>query len=493
MFTLDAPDGSPNTSVETPQQDFTTDETSDTRSRHIDFRNLLPSIPSLEVVEEEAPSVLLIADAVKAAPPRLESSPVARRTPLAPIEVLEIAEIVVSQPTLSVVQKPMAPALAVPVAMDVTPQVAEQIRAWSAGRALDTAAPESSRRRRTVEPTEWSEPPVRISRQMAALKPRVDNVLRFYRGRPLNTVDDSAWSIMHSFLGYGLDAPLAVGNARGRRTNAVTWMCANNPCAGRSLLYLNQGSIKGIQGPGFEGHPGQFLAMLAQIGVSKDHPLRVQGQDFTVEDLLRSEQLGCAANVELTFKLIATSHYLESDAQWTNDRGEVWDIPKLLRIELSQPVNGAACGGTHRIMACSYALRMRRLNGKPIDGAYATAEKYVRDYQRYAFSLQNRDGSFSSDWFKRRTSWGDENRQLQTTGHILEWLVFSLPHDELSDPRIVRSVDFLSGLMWRHRYLDWEVGPRGHALRALSLYQQRVFEERSQAAPLASRPVSARD
>ena len=331
-----------------------------------------------------------------------------------------------------------------------------------------------------------AEPAVAITRKMQQLRPRIEKALRFYDGKPLNTQDDSAWSIMHSILGYGVNGMVAMNGPKGRRTNAINWMCWNYPCANRRLLYLNKGYIYGHEGPGSQGHPGQFLAMLAQVNLKRDYPVHVQGQAFTVEDLINSEMYTCDSKRELTFKLIALSHYLPSDARWKSESGEVWSIPKLLEIELAQPVNGAACGGTHRIMAINFALKTRQMRGEPITGIYARASQYVTEYQRYAMTLRNRDGSFSSDWFKRRSDWGDKDRQLQTTGHILEWLVYSVRRDQLSDPRIVETTDFLTYLMTRHRYHDWEVGPRGHALRALSLYYRRVFQQ-----PRAGTPIVA--
>ena len=329
------------------------------------------------------------------------------------------------------------------------------------------------------------EPNVMITRQMSLLQPRIANTIRFYWKKPLNTKDDSAWSIMHSILGYGQNGMVAINGKKGRQTNAVSWMCSNNPCANYQLLYLDRGYIRGLEGPGFQGHPAQFLAMLAQIDLRRDYPVKVSGYNLKVEDLVNSEMFTCSAKRELTFKLISLSHYLHSDAKWKNEDGEVWSIPKILEIELAQPVNGTACGGTHRVMSIAYALRTKERRGEPLDGAYLRAQQYVRDYQRYTMSLQNKDGSFSSDWFKGRSDWGDKDRQLQTTGHLLEWMVYSLPRNELSDPRIVNSVSFLATLMTRNRYRDWEVGPRGHALRALALYHKRVFEPQPTSIPVA--------
>ncbi len=335
---------------------------------------------------------------------------------------------------------------------------------------------------------QYREPAVVISRSMAALQPKIAKNLRYYFDRPLNTRDDSAWSVMHSFLGYGPNGMVAINSDRGQRTNAVSWMCQNGPLMGRRLLYLDNGYIKGVEGAGYQGHPCQFLAMLAQINIPRDYPLVIQGRTLDVEDLVNSEMYTCASDKELTFKLIAFSHYLNSDATWKSENGETWTIPQILTEEMAQPVNGAACGGTHRIMAIAFAVKNRQLRGEPIDGAYVPAQAYVRQYQRYIMSLQNRDGSFSTNWLKGRADNGDKDRQLQTTGHILELLVYSLPRNELSDPRVVKAVEFLNNLMSRNRKRDWEVGPRGHAIRALSLYHRRVFE-RQTPPRLAAKPV----
>jgi hypothetical protein len=324
---------------------------------------------------------------------------------------------------------------------------------------------------------------------MLALGEQISRCLRFYYEKPLNTRDDSPWSVMHSLLGFGVNTPVAVGAPDGRRANATGWMCWNNACAGRQMLYLQNGRIRGREGPGFQGHPCQFLAVLAQIKLKSDYPMRVNGQLFRVEDLIEEEKLTCTANAELTFKLIALSHYLDSDAVWQNRQGEQWSIPKILKIELAQPINGAACGGAHRLMACSYAVYKRERRGEPLVDQWLRAQTYVRNYHRYVLTLQNRDGSFSSDWFKNRADWGGPDRKLQTTGHILEWLVFSLPEEELQNPRVSRAVAFLANLMIDNRYHEWEVGPRGHALRALALYQQRVFQPAaSLPGPMAHRP-----
>jgi hypothetical protein len=89
--------------------------------------------------------------------------------------------------------------------------------------------------------------------------------------------------------------------------------------------------------------------------------------------------------------------------------------------------------------------------------------------------LQNNDGSFSTDFFRGRNSYGDINQRVETTGHILEWFVASLSNEQLRDPRVIKAVDYLSRVMLQNRANNWEIGPKGHALHALAIYDERLF------------------
>jgi FKBP-type peptidyl-prolyl cis-trans isomerase FkpA len=68
-------------------------------------------------------------------------------------------------------------------------------------------------------------------------------------------------------------------------------------------------------------------------------------------------------------------------------------------------------------------------------GAEAVEGDYVSVH--YSGWLQNPDGSFSTNWFEARGNHNDPGRKLQTTGHMLEWLVYTLPDDQLQSPRMM--------------------------------------------------------
>jgi hypothetical protein len=309
-----------------------------------------------------------------------------------------------------------------------------------------------------------------LSAELVTLRNELRRCLQYYYRNPENAGARSPWGIMHAALAYGVESHIYANN---RRVNAIGWLCWNGPCRGQQMLHVQNGKVQAMLGPGVQGHGGQFLAILAQSKVQRDFAMRVGSYEFTLEDLIEQEKLGCQSGTELTFKLIGLSHYLDPDATWTNETGQTWSIARLIKEELAQPVIGAACGGTHRMMGFSYAVRMREKRGQPVTGQWLRAKKYVESYHEYTLRLQNRDGSFSTQWFEGRGDWGDAERRVQTTGHILEWLVFSLPKERLRDPQVIKAVTYLVNLM--NQQHQWEVGPKGHALRALVLYDQRTF------------------
>lgn len=321
------------------------------------------------------------------------------------------------------------------------------------------------------------EPGAELSSEMQALRDRVRKSLGVYYFKQLNSRDHNPWELMHGIISYGVDAKIRRNGPDGDPVNAIAYLSVNGRMNGMQLLYLDRGRVNALKGVSVQGHFGQLLAILAQSRVKADYPLRVGGKEFTVADLIETEKLTCRTGIELTFKLISFAHYLDSDETWTSETGEKWDIPKLIADELKQPIlSNAACGGTHRLMGFAFAVRNRKKQNRPVDGQWLRAEKYLDDYHKYTFALQNSDGSFSTEWFRRREARDDINRRIQTTGHILEWIVYSLPEQQLDDPRVIKAVSYLSGILLAEPNRQWEIGPLGHALHALVIYDHRRFK-----------------
>ena len=311
-----------------------------------------------------------------------------------------------------------------------------------------------------------------LTPQAAKLKPVIEQVLKHHWERPEDAAIRTHWGMMHSIMVFDKDTDILW---KQNRYNAVAWMAGNNPCRNELLFSEDEYGISVRTGVGLQGHQGQLLAIFGQINVPIRYPLYVAKNQYSVADVLQREMRDCKEKSELTFTLIGLSHYADTDSTWNAADGQEWDFERLLKEELAQPVVGAACGGTHRLMGFAHSLRRRRAEGKPITGQWDRADRYLQDFVNYTWTLQNRDGSMSTAWFERREDNGNVDRKIQTTGHLLEFLLVITPDDELQNPRLLRTVEFLSTTMQNERGRDWQVGPKGHALRSLAMYYQRVY------------------
>ncbi|MFG0253987.1 MAG: ADP-ribosylation factor-directed GTPase activating protein isoform b [Rhodopirellula sp. JB053] len=307
---------------------------------------------------------------------------------------------------------------------------------------------------------------------IARMQRPILQTLRNWHARTERADSRSNWGMMHAIMVYGADTRII---ARRQNYSAIAWIAGNNVCRGNRLMTTERGKIKIREGTGLQGHQAQFLAVLSLAGVPSNYPLYANNQKFAVEDLVQVEAAACEEGKELTFTLIGLSHYLDTDATWMGVGGERWNFERLIAAELREPVVGAACGGTHRLMGFAHALRKRRLEGEPIDGQWKRAEDFLDDFVQYTYSMQNRDGSFSTNWFESREDNEDLQRKVQTTGHMLEFLLTHLPDEDLVDPHVVRAVRFIVNSMGKVKIDDAGVGYRGHALRSLAMFHRRVY------------------
>jgi len=320
--------------------------------------------------------------------------------------------------------------------------------------------------------------PAPATPRLERLRKSIDQTLGIYQRRPLNTAQHTPWEVMHGFIAFGIPTQIRVGGPAGDLVSAIGWSNSGGVCRGQTMLSVTDDRLHALKGYyGVQGHSAQYLAILAQCRVAAGSPMLVRGKRFTVADLIEEEKLACKAGTELTFSLIALAHYLPTDATWQNREGENWSLERLVEEEIVQPIRGAACGGTHRLFGLSYGCQRRLRAAGELDGAYLRADRYVRDFQSFTLAkLQNRDGSFSTEWFKYPADREDDvDRKIQTTGHILEWLVGSLDQEQLYEPRVLAAAEFLCRALSREPSREWKIGPLGHALHALNMYQERAW------------------
>jgi hypothetical protein len=319
--------------------------------------------------------------------------------------------------------------------------------------------------------------PAPRSPRFERLRTSIARTLAIYQRRPLNTAEHTPWEVMHGFIAFGIPTQVRVGGPAGDLVNAIGWSNMGGRCRGQVMLAAAGERLVALKGVGVQGHSAQYLAILAQCRVAANSPIVLNPRKFSVADLIEEEKRSCRPNTELTFALIGLAHYLPTNATWKSRDGRTWSLPRLVEEEIDQPIRGAPCGGTHRLFGLAYGCQRRLRATGALDGAYLRADKYVRDYQNFTLTkLQNRDGSFSTEWFKYPADRRDDvDRKIQTTGHILEWLVASLDQDQLYDPRVVAAAEFLSATLQKEPTREWKLGPLGHALHALNIYQERAW------------------
>ena len=330
-------------------------------------------------------------------------------------------------------------------------------------------------------PATETKPARELSPAMTALRDRVRNTLASHRRATLNTRENTATEMMSACLPFGCRTNVLLGGPSGRKINGITCICWNYPCAGYEPLCISGDRIAARIGYGTQERPSQFLATLAMARVSPTYQIRVGEDVRTVADLVEHEKLSCRDGADLSLKLIGLAHFVK-EPTWENDLNEEWSHQRIIKEELSRPIVGAPNGGTDRLMGLSYAIHCREKRKQPLDGQYARAQKYVNEFHNFALANQNSDGSWGRHFMAAKSQSRSPAGQLRYTGHVLRWLVFSLPKQQLEDQRVVRSVEHLNRLLGSGRYRHnvralgtREIGSVMHALQALSIYDNRMF------------------
>lgn len=320
-----------------------------------------------------------------------------------------------------------------------------------------------------------------LSPEMQKLRNEVRQTITTYSKPILNTRDNTVAQVLDVCEAFGCDAEVMYVDMK-RKINAFANLCYNYPCAGYRPLKVSNGRIEPRLGYGFQKTPGQMLAVMALSRVPKDYPIQFNEEiTGTVADLVQRERETCRSGEDLAFKLIGISRYTPSGKKWKSESGETWTIERLLSEVMKQPAQLDNVSGTNRLLAISYAVDRRMKRGEPIDGVYAKASKYVTDFQDYALSMINTDGTWHPQFFSSKGTGGNNEDRLLATGHILRWLVFSLPEERLQDPRVVRAIAQIDrSLGGNARYglaaaSPQKIDSRLTAVHALVLYNRRLF------------------
>lgn len=309
---------------------------------------------------------------------------------------------------------------------------------------------------------------------------------RYLTGSSTVNRPHSPWQIFHCILALRQESLVRVGN---EKVNAIKWLSTTEPSyANEPWLMLTPHGAKFhpyTQKYFFEGHPGQFMALLSHSNLPMDHQFHVQGKVVTMADMVNNLKKEVNAEEEVTWVLWALQHYLDPDAEWLNKNNERWSIERLVQIETASPIVGprAPCGGNHRLFALTRARDKYLKHGGELRGDWLLAHQKIMNAIQIARKLQNSDGSFSSKSYEGADHTTDVNQRFNTTGHTMEFLSIALPDEQLNEPWVRNAVWMLSRELIIHQKTEIDCGPLFHTLDALILYRDRVRKKSNAAEP----------
>jgi hypothetical protein len=308
------------------------------------------------------------------------------------------------------------------------------------------------------------------------LKLRIEAAIKNVRSRDLLTTN-AFWTVFHAILGLGPGVELVDPKSK-ERTPALEYICNGGTL--RGLVFkptvLGVDVVSTMDGMG-QGHQDQFIAEMAQWGMPANRKMKVQGKEYTFMDFVNHSQMRARVtqHQELSWTIIIVAQYIGLDASWENPFREKLHYEDVVKYELNQPVETAACGGTHRLFGLSWAYHLHQQKGGKAEGVWkGVPEKEVK-YRDLARKYQNSDGSFSTSFFRGPGDDRDKDRRINTTGHILEWLALALPDHELRAEWVQNAVNALCLQILELQGSSIDSGSMYHAVHGLYIYYARVY------------------
>jgi hypothetical protein len=321
--------------------------------------------------------------------------------------------------------------------------------------------------------------PTKVARLPAVgggLKERVEAALEHVHRRDLLTTH-AFWTIFHGILGTGLDATL-LDPETGRRVNAIEHIRTGGEVRGLQFIPTRHGLDVRI-GPQFvgQGHQDQFVAEMVQWGLAPETKFTVHGKEYTFADFLNHSKMRTSvkSGQELSWAIIIIGQFSGTDATWTNEEGDKLRFEDVLRYELNEPIDSAACGGTHRLFGLTWVYHLHLQRGGKTEGVWNDVAEKLTRYQGLARKYRNPDGTFSTKFLAGPGNVRDVQLRISTTGHVFEWLTLTLTDAELRAPWVQESANALSLLILDSQGSPIEGGALYHATHGLHIYHDRVF------------------
>jgi hypothetical protein len=316
------------------------------------------------------------------------------------------------------------------------------------------------------------------------LKDRIDFALQRVAERELETTY-GFWTIFHAILGLGPENMMLVDPKTKERFKAIDYICEGKPVNGLRFFVTPHGlDVETATRPDGkiaifvgQGHQDQFIAEMVQWGLPPDRTFVVEGKNYKFQDFLNHTKMRASTTQkqELSWAILVIGEHFGTDHAWTNERGEKLRFEDIVRYELNEPIDTAACGGTHRLFGLTWALHRHREKGGKLEGVWKDVAAKLEEHKQNAKKNRNGDGCFSTDYFKGPGDVKENQLRISTTGHILEWLSLAMTDKELKQGWVEDAVNALAKTIWESQREGIEGGALYHAAHGLNMYRDRVF------------------
>jgi len=318
----------------------------------------------------------------------------------------------------------------------------------------------------------------------ASLQTKIEKTLDDnLKKRSLSAQRNGAWQVIHGAVAYGDKTLIEID---GKDVPAIDYLLAGGPLPGWNLSVgpvlagtQRRGILAPVEPGSFtgQGHTDQWLGYFSQIPLSLDREIWIDGQALKLRDWARQSQADVSNNphLEYSWTLIALCNFFPNEPEWQASDGKTWTLEPLVRFEAQQDLGQSACGGMHRLMGLSHAVRYRKNLQGGFDGGWLMAKNVVESSIVAARNFQNSDGSFSTNYTTRPGNSIDLSASISSTGHTLEFLTYALEPSELAKPWMERAASRLCSMLKSAENIDLECGGTYHALAGLKLYLDRRF------------------
>lgn len=363
-----------------------------------------------------------------------------------------------------------------------------------------------------------------FSTEELALRERIRKTLRVYSQISLCSEENRPIDVISYVIPYGCDAEIFFGCREANvRINAIGALCWNVPMGDESAFTNRRDKLMPRLGYGIQQYSGQLLAALALARVSIDYRFpagwavleeessaealdiekkvsktekslndaafrKPRGKKrFGVRNLVEFEQKNCHWGRDLSMTLVGLSYYLSEEDVWENMDGEKWTLERLVENELKRPMSKGDSASTNQLLGLFCAIRCQQMRTKnaPLTGAFARADDYLKQFQKYVLELQNEIGIWHPEFFlKKGATPNQPTEMLISSGHILRWLASVTSREELANPQIFKAVSVVNELLeYQLAYWDpanasgTEIEGVMAALHALKIYEKRRFKQ----------------